>query len=151
MHSDARHCPRAGDAWPLDLDSIVRVALGPCTPQPSALPHFHVLTLYISLDNISAMDTRFVLHGITFVWDSNKASTNLRKHGIPFEQGAEAFFDPFLKLVEASRHEEARDAIIGIDTRWNLLFVVHIELEDDAIRIISARKATRRERAYYEA
>jgi uncharacterized protein len=38
-----------------------------------------------------------------------------------------------------------------MDTRWNLLFVVHIELEDDALRIISARKATRRERAYYEA
>ena len=90
------------------------------------------------------MDTRFVLHGITFVWDSNKALMNLRKHGIPFEQAAEAFFDPFLKLVEASRHEETRDAIIGMDIRWNLLFVVHIE-------IISARKATRRERAYYEA
>jgi uncharacterized protein len=97
------------------------------------------------------MDTHFVLHGITFVWDSNKASINLRKHGIPFEQAAEAFFDPFLKLVDASRREEARDAIIGMDTRWNLLFVVHIELEDDAIRIISARKATRREWAYYEA
>jgi uncharacterized DUF497 family protein len=71
-----------------------------------------------------------VLHGITFVWDGNKAATNLRKHGIPFEQAAEAFFDPFLKLVDASRHEEARDAIVGMDTRWNLLFVVHLELED---------------------
>jgi len=39
---------------------------------------------------------------------------------------------PVLKLVDASRHEEARDAIIGMDTRWNLLFVVHLELEDDA-------------------
>jgi hypothetical protein len=97
------------------------------------------------------MDTRLVLHGITCDWDSNKAATNLRKHGIPFDQAAEAFFDPFLKLVDASRHEEARDAILGMDTRWNLLFVVHIELEDDAIRIISARKATRREWAYYEA
>jgi uncharacterized DUF497 family protein len=97
------------------------------------------------------MDTRFVLHSVTFVWDRNKAATNQRKHGIPFEQAAEAFFDPFLKLVDASRHEEGRDAILGMDTRWNLLFVVHIELEDDAIRIISARKATRRERAYYEA
>jgi uncharacterized DUF497 family protein len=52
--------------------------------------------------------------------------------------------------MDASRHEEAQDALIGIDTRWNLPFVVHLELEDDAIRIISARKATRRERAYYE-
>jgi uncharacterized DUF497 family protein len=97
------------------------------------------------------MDMRFVLHGITFVWDRNKASANLRKHGIPFEQAAQAFFDPFLKLVDASRHEEGRDAIIGMDTRWNLLFVVHIALEDEAIRIISARKATRREWAHYEA
>jgi uncharacterized protein len=48
-------------------------------------------------------------------------------------------------VVDASRHEEARDAIIGMDTRWNLLFVVHLELEGDAIRLISARKATRRE------
>jgi hypothetical protein len=97
------------------------------------------------------MGMRFVLHNITFVWDRNKASANLRKHGIPFEQAAQAFFDPFLKLVDASRHEEGRDAIIGMDTRWNLLFVVHIELEDEAIRIISARKATRREWAHYEA
>jgi uncharacterized DUF497 family protein len=97
------------------------------------------------------MYTQFVLHGITFVWDARKASANLRKHGIAFEQAAEAFFDPFLKVVDASRHEEARDAIIGMDTRWNLLFVVHLELEDDAIRNISARKATRKERAYYEA
>jgi uncharacterized protein len=111
----------------------------------------NVLTLYISLDTIPTMDMRFVFHGITFVWDSNKASTNLRKHGIPFEQAAQAFFDPFLKLVDASRHEEGRDAIIGLDTHWNLLFVVHIELKDEAIRIISARKATRREWAHYEA
>jgi uncharacterized DUF497 family protein len=97
------------------------------------------------------MDVRSVLHGITFIWDADKAVANLRKHGIPFEQAAEAFFDPFLKVVDASRHEEARDAIIGMDTCWNLLFVVHLDLEDDAIRLIPARKATRRERAYYEA
>ena len=97
------------------------------------------------------MDVRFVLHGITFIWDPDKAVAHRRKHGIPFAQAAGAFFDPFLKGVDASRHEEARDAIIGMDTRWNLLFVVHLELEDDAIRLISARKATRRERAYYEA
>ena len=74
-----------------------------------------VLTLYISLDKMPGMDTRFELHGITFVWGDNKALTNLRQHGITFEQAAEAFFDPFL---------------------WNLLFVVHLELEEDAMRII---------------
>ena len=102
-------------------------------------------------DILPIMDTRFVLQGITFVWDEDKAVANLRKHGIAFQQAAEAFFDPFLKLVDASREEEARDAIIGMDMRWHLLFVVHIELEAEAIRIISARKATRRERATYEA
>ena len=56
------------------------------------------------------MDVRFLLHGITFIWDADKAVANRRKHGIPFEQAAEAFFDPFLKVVDASRHEEARDA-----------------------------------------
>jgi uncharacterized DUF497 family protein len=76
---------------------------------------------------------------------------SLRHDGMMFEQAAEAFFDPFLKVVEASRNEEARDAILGMDTRWNLLFVVHIELEEDAIHLISARKATRQERDDYEA
>ncbi len=97
------------------------------------------------------MDIYYELHNITFVWDENKARTNLIKHdGVTFEQAAEAFFDPFLKVVDASRSDEARDAVIGLDTRWNLLFVVHVEIRDDEIRIISARKATRRERFDYE-
>ena len=78
-------------------------------------------------------------------------SINPRKHdGVTFQQAASAFFDPFLKVVDASRNNEARDAIIGMDTSWVVLFVVHIEFEDDIIRIISARKATRQERNYYE-
>jgi uncharacterized protein len=97
------------------------------------------------------MDVYYVLNGITFVWNEEKARNNPSKHnGITFRQAAEAFFDPFLKVVDASRNDEARDAIIGLDTRWNLLFVVHIEFEDEVIRIISARKATRQERDDYE-
>jgi uncharacterized protein len=110
-----------------------------------------VLTSYIYPIKISATDTRFESHGITFIWDNTMAAANRRKHGIPFEQATEAFFDPFLKMVGASRREQARDAIIGMDTRWNLLFVVHLELADEAIRIISSRKATRKEWTYYEA
>ena len=97
------------------------------------------------------MDIHFELHGISFVWDLEKSRLNPLKHdGITFEQAAEAFFDPFLITVDAGRYEEARDAIIGLDTRWNLLFVVHIALEENAFRLISARKATRRERLDYE-
>ena len=53
-------------------------------------------------------------------------------------------------VVDTSRNDEARDAVIGLDRRWNLLYVVYIERENDIIRIISARKATRKEREEYE-
>jgi hypothetical protein len=97
------------------------------------------------------MDTYFVLNGITFIWNVEKARMNPVNHdGITFQQAAEAFFDPFLILVDASRNDEARDAVIGLDTRYNLLYVVHIEREGDCIRIISARTATRQERKEYE-
>lgn len=97
------------------------------------------------------MDVRFELNGIGFVWDGDKARSNPSTHdGATFEQAAEGFFDPFVKVVDASRDDEARDAIIGMDMRWNLLFVVHIAFENDEIRIISARKATRAERKHYE-
>ena len=96
------------------------------------------------------MDEQFELNGISFVWSQTKAQENLRKHGVAFEQVAEAFFDPFLRVVDASSDDEARDAIIGMDERWNLLFVVHIAFEDESVRLISARKATRNERRMYE-
>jgi uncharacterized protein len=97
------------------------------------------------------MNVSFVLNGITFIWDDEKAWINPVNHdGITFQQATESFFDPFLVVVDASRNEEARDAVIGLDTRWNLLYVVHIEREENVIRIISARKATRQERAEYE-
>jgi uncharacterized protein len=97
------------------------------------------------------MDVYFVLNDITFIWNAEKARINPINHdGIAFQQAAESFFDPFLILVDASRHDEARDAVIGLDTRYNLLYVVHIEQEGDYIRIISARKATQSERREYE-
>ena len=58
--------------------------------------------------------------------------------------------DPLLMVVDASPNSEARYAVIGLNSRWNLLYVVHIERDNDMIRIISARKATRKEREYYE-
>jgi uncharacterized DUF497 family protein len=52
--------------------------------------------------------------------------------------------------VDASRDDEAREAVIGYDTLGQLLFVVHIEVEEEYIRIISARKATPQERHTYD-
>ncbi len=77
-------------------------------------------------------------------------STPQKHDGVTFQQAAQVFFDPLLVVVDASRNNEARDAVIGLDIRWNLLYVVYIERENDTIRIVSARKATRQEREYYE-
>jgi uncharacterized protein len=97
------------------------------------------------------MDTHFQLQGLSFIWNAKKAKLNVINHdGISFEQAAEAFFDPFMRLVDASRQDEARDALIGFDARGSLLFIVHIVIEDEAIRIISARPATLKERQYYD-
>jgi uncharacterized DUF497 family protein len=97
------------------------------------------------------MDVYFILNGITFVWNDEKARINPQNHDdVTFQQAAEAFFDPLLVVIDASRNDEVRDAIIGLDRRWSLLYVVYIEREGDTIRIISARKATRKEREYYE-
>jgi uncharacterized DUF497 family protein len=59
-----------------------------------------------------------VLNGITFVWDDSKARINPTNHdGVTFQQAAESFFDPFLVVVDASRNQEARDALIGLNSR----------------------------------
>jgi len=97
------------------------------------------------------MDIYYTRQGIRFVWNKEKGQTNPIKHdGVTFEQAAEAFFDPFLKVMDASRYGEARDAIVGMDMQWHLLFVVHIEIEANEVRLISARKATKKERLEYE-
>jgi hypothetical protein len=74
---------------------------------------------------------------------------NLAKHGISFEEAATVFADPLFILVDASRNEEARDAVIGFDSSGRLLYVVHIEFEADCIRIISARRAGPEEEKRY--
>jgi len=93
------------------------------------------------------MDIRFELNGTLFIWNAAKAQANIRKHdGVTFEQAAQVFFDPLFHLVDASRNEEARDAVIGLDKQSRILFVAHIEVHGEFIRIISARKATFQER-----
>jgi uncharacterized DUF497 family protein len=69
---------------------------------------------------------------------------------VSFEAAATVFFDPFLRIEDASRDEEERDAAIGFDEIQRLLYVVHIEVEDEYIRIISARPATSEERRSYD-
>ncbi len=96
------------------------------------------------------MKIAYTLHEITFEWDSSKAAANLKNHHISFEKACEAFFDPFFKPEEGGVFEsEVRHAIIGLTLDWRLLFIVYV-MRGDAVRIISAREATKPERKLYE-
>ena len=83
-----------------------------------------------------------------FEWDERKAEINLAKHGVTFEAAKDVFRDPFA-LTELDRDEiEERWRIIGL-TQTGVLFVVFTERSGGAIRIISARRATRHEQDRY--
>jgi len=110
-----------------------------------------VLTIALHNGILSLMDIEFIYRGTRFIADAEKAKANPKKHdGVTFEMAAEAFYDPGLVFMDASRNGEDRDAIIGYDTRLRLLFVVHIVIEDQGIRIVSARRATKSEAKQYD-
>lgn len=95
------------------------------------------------------MDQFFDYQGIRFVWDCDKALANEEKHRVTFQIAATVFFDPFIRIMDATVNHEQRQAVVGFDTLARLLFVVHIQQTDEQIRIISARRATREEEAFY--
>ena len=88
---------------------------------------------------------------LRFEQDVTKATANTAKHGVSFEEAATVFRDPIAAIFDDEEHsdEELRELIIGHSGRNRLLLVYFTEF-DDTIRIISARKATRRERRDYE-
>lgn len=91
---------------------------------------------------------------IKFDWNEDKNRANRKKHGVWFEEAQSAFDDVRGRLFLDSDHsaEEDRFILIGYNSSNRLLVVVHCHRESDdlVIRIISARKATKRERQYYE-
>ncbi len=85
-----------------------------------------------------------------FEWDEEKAEENLRKHGIDFADAATALNDTMaLTIQDPASDEESRFVTLGVDALERLLVVVYTWRED-RIRLISARRATRRERRQYE-
>jgi uncharacterized DUF497 family protein len=90
--------------------------------------------------------------GLEFTWDERKASANLKKHGVRFEEAATVFIDPLARLFDDPDHSagEARFLLVGCSLAQRVLLVVHAE-KWDTIRIISARRAARRERKAYDA
>lgn len=89
--------------------------------------------------------------GLEFEWDGAKASSNRRKHHVGFEEASTAFADPCSLSIPDPVHSEDEDRwiLLGASASGRLLVVVHVE-RDGIIRIISARRATARERRQYE-
>lgn len=88
---------------------------------------------------------------LRFGWDTRKAQSNKKKHGITFEEASTIFGDPLSITIHDPAHSIGEDRFITIGTSINdkLIVVVHAD-HDDIIRIISARRAIRGEKRQYE-
>lgn len=88
-----------------------------------------------------------------FEWDKTKASSNLRKHGVSLEEAQSVFYDESaVQFFDGESVDEDRFILLGVSKLSRILVVVHCERGEAAetIRIISARRATKNERAYYQ-
>ena len=88
---------------------------------------------------------------MTYEWDPAKAQANVKKHRVTFEEAASVFLDPSALTFLDPDHsdEEDREITIGRSARQRVLFVAHAP-RDGRLRIISARKASRKEQKRYE-
>jgi len=86
-----------------------------------------------------------------FEWDGSKAVSNLKKHGVSFDEAVSVFYDPLAATFGHPDHsqEETRLITVGYSARGRLLLVSHVK-RGGAVRIISARRATLRERKRHE-
>ena len=90
---------------------------------------------------------------IRFSWDPAKARSNLKKHGVSFEEAKSVFYDEFaIQFYDENSLDEDRFILLGLSNQSRILVVVHCERGEsgDELRIISARKATISERRYYD-
>jgi uncharacterized DUF497 family protein len=89
---------------------------------------------------------------VRFEWDDKKDSANKHKHGISFEEAQTVFFDPNARLIadpDHSEHEE-RFIILGMSYTLKIIVVCHCyKSKNEVIRIISARKAMKKEEKTY--
>lgn len=89
---------------------------------------------------------------LRFEWNQRKSRLNQRKHGVGFEEAATVFYDEYARLIDDPEHSEDEDrfVLLGISAKLRLLVVCHCYRDaQHIIRIISARKATRREALQY--
>ena len=89
---------------------------------------------------------------LRFDWDARKASENLHKHGLSFEEAQSVFADEHALLIDDPEHSDKEDrfVILGLSVALRTLVVCHCYRKGgDVIRIISARKANKKERGLY--
>ncbi|MDY6324383.1 MAG: BrnT family toxin [Catonella sp.] len=89
---------------------------------------------------------------LSFEWDDNKNKINIKKHGISFEEARTVFFDDYAILFDDPEHSDTEDRflLIVMSDTANICIVCHCYRESDAVvRIISARKATKKEADVY--
>jgi uncharacterized DUF497 family protein len=89
---------------------------------------------------------------VRFTWSPRKARENLHKHGVSFEEATTVFADPLARIFGDPDHSigERREIIVGHSTYPRLLLVSFTELDEDVVRIISARRLDNIERRKYE-
>lgn len=93
------------------------------------------------------------VHMIKFEWDQSKANSNLKKHGVSFSEAKSVFYDEFAVQYYDGEHSgtEERFLLLGMSAESRILLVCHCERNNgDTLRIISARKATSKERKFYQ-
>ena len=92
------------------------------------------------------------MEDICFEWNEAKSKANIRKHGISFEEAKSVFFDEYALLIADPDHSETEDrfVLLGLSAKLRLLLVCHcFEVDDNLIRVISCRKANRKEMSLY--
>ncbi len=90
---------------------------------------------------------------IKFEWDSIKADSNIKKHGVSFEEAKSVFYDELAVQFYQIDNEELEDRflLLGLSVTHKILMICHCERDSgNIVRIISARKATKNERKFYE-
>ncbi|MFH0920641.1 MAG: BrnT family toxin [Fibrobacterota bacterium] len=88
---------------------------------------------------------------LEFSWNSKKADINLKKHKVSFDEAVTVFYDEFATEFYDNTHsdDEDRFLLLGHSSQLRILIVCHCTRNDNIIRIISARKATKNESKYY--
>ena len=108
--------------------------------------------LQVGLDRQLLFNYNIIMDALEFVWDIKKETLNRKKHGVSFEEAKTAFYDPNALLIADPKHsfEEYRFVLLGLSYNLRLLVICHCYREKESIiRIISARKASKKEERQY--